>query len=110
MKLAEVIPLYKGKEQDLIINYRPISFLMTISKLLEKIIYKRVYSFLKLNGTLFDHQYGFRMKRSCEQAILDLTGNILQAHNANLKSSALFLNLSKAFDTLNHEVLLSKLD
>ena len=110
MKLVEVIPLYKGKDHDLIINYQPISLLMTISKLLEKIVYKRVYSFLELNSTLFDHQYGFRMKCSCEQAILDLTGNLLQAHNANLKSSALFLDLSKAFNTLNHEVLLSKLD
>ena len=110
MKLAEVFLLYKGKEHDLIVNYWPTSLLMTISKLLEKIIYKRVYSFLKLNGTLFDHQYGFRMKRSCEQAILDLIGNLLQACNANLKSTSLFLDLSKAFDTLNHEVLLSKLD
>ena len=50
------------------------------------------------------------MKCSCEQAILDLTGSILQAHNANLNSAALFLDLSKAFDTLNHEVLLAKLE
>ena len=110
MKLAEVIPLYKGKEHDLIINYRPISLLMTISKLLEKIVYKRVYAYLKLNGTLYEHQYGFRMKCSCEQAILDLTRSLLQACNANLNSAALFLDLSKAFDTLNHEVLLAKLE
>ena len=66
MKLAEVILLYKGKEHDLIINYRPISLLMTISKLLEKVVYKRAYTFLKLNSTLYDHQYGFRTKCSCE--------------------------------------------
>ena len=110
MKLAEVIPLYKGKEHDLIINYQPILLLMTILKLLEKVVYKRAYTFLKLNGTLYDHQYGFRMKCSCEQAILDLTGSILQAHNTNLNSAALFLDLSKASDTLNHEVLLAKLE
>ena len=69
-----------------------------------------MYSFLELNGTLFDHQYGFRSKHLCEQAILDLTCNLLQALNANLKSTALFLDLSKAFGTLYHEVLLSKLD
>ena len=83
---------------------------MIISKLLEKVVYKRAYTFLELNGTLYDHQYGFRMKRSCEQAILDLTGSILQAHTANLNSAALFLDLRKAFDTLNHEVLLAKLE
>ena len=73
-------------------------------------IYKRAYTFLELNSTLYEHQYGFRTKCSCEQAILDLTGSILQAHNANLNSAALFLDLSKAFDTLNHEVLLAKLE
>ena len=83
---------------------------MTISKLLEKAVYKRVYKFLELNGTLYEHQYGFRMKRSCEQAVMDLLGSILQACNANLNSAALFLDLSKAFNMLNHEVLLAKLE
>ena len=59
MKLAEIVPLYKGKEHDLVVNYRPISLLMTISKILEKIVYCHFCSFLKLNGTLFDSQYGF---------------------------------------------------
>ena len=59
MKIAEIIPLYKGKEHDEVINYRPISLLMTISKLLEKIIYIRVYSFLEEHNILYDSQYGF---------------------------------------------------
>ena len=59
MKLAEIVPLYKGKEYDLVVNYRPISLLMTVSKILEKIIYCHFYSFLELNGTLFNSQYGF---------------------------------------------------
>ena len=62
MKIAEVIPLYKGKQRDLMINYRPISLLMTISKLLEKVIYSRIYKFLKKNNILFESQYGFRTK------------------------------------------------
>ena len=73
MKLAEVIPLHKGKEHDQVINYRPISLLITISKLLEKIIYKRVYKFLDAPSILFDSQYGFRTKQSCSQAIAELT-------------------------------------
>ena len=72
MKLVEIIPLYKGKEHDLVINYRPISLLMTMSKVLEKIIYCCMHSFLELNGTLFDSQYGFCSKRSCEQAIMEM--------------------------------------
>ena len=106
MKLAEIVPLYKGKEYDLIINYRPISLLMTISKVLEKNVYHCLYSFLELNGTLFESQYGFSLQRSCEQAILEMVGNLLQTHSNGLFSSGTFLDLSKAFDTLNHNVLI----
>ena len=109
MKIAEIIPLYKGKEWDEVVNYRPISLLMTISKLLEKIIYIRVYSFLEEHNILYDSQYGFRSKRSCNQAITELTGRLLQAKEQFLHSAAIFLDLSKVFDTLNHEVLLAKL-
>ena len=108
MKIVEIIPLYKGKEKNEVVNYRPISLLMTISKLLEKKIYARTYNYLEQNHILYDSQYGFRSKRSCDQAIAELTGRVLQAHEASLHSAALFLNLSKAFDTLNHEVLLAK--
>ena len=107
MKVAEIIPLYKGKERDEVVNYRPISLLMTISKLLEKIIYTCVYSFLEQQNILYDSQYGFRSKRSCNQAITELTGRLLQAKELSLHSAAIFLDLSKAFNTLNHEVLLA---
>ena len=79
MKKAEVIPLYKGKEQDIIINYHPISLLMTISKILEKIVYSRLYSFLEKKSILYESQYGFKSKRSCEQVVSELLGRILQA-------------------------------
>ena len=102
MKKAEVIPLYKVKEFDLVINYRPISLLITISKVLEKIVYKRVYSFLEKHNILYESQYGFQTKHSCEQAIIEFTGKILQSRDQGLCSAALFLDLSKVFDTLNH--------
>ena len=79
MKKAEIIPLFKGKESDQVINYRPISLLVTISKVLEKIIYKRLYKFINKHDILYQSQYGFRNKHSCKQAILELTGQILHA-------------------------------
>ena len=81
MKIAEVIPLYKGKDMDLMINYRPISLLIMLSKLLEKIMYTRLYGYLETQKLLYPSQYGFRTKRSCEQAITELVGNILQSKN-----------------------------
>ena len=79
MKRAEVIPLYKGKGMDIMINYQPISLLITLSKLFEKIMYLRLYSYLEKNQLLYSSQYSFHSKRSCEQAITELVGYILQS-------------------------------
>ena len=95
---------------DIIINYRPISLLITISKVLEKINYRHVYSFLEKNNLLHQSQYGFRTKHNCEQAILEFTASILHAMEDGAHGASIFLDLSKAFDTLNHHVLLDKLD
>ena len=110
MKIAEVIPLYKGKDMDLMINYRPILLLITLSKLLEKIMYTRLYRYLETQNLLYPSQYGFRTTRSCEQAIMELVGNILQSKNRNEHCASVFLDLSKAFDTLDHTILLQKLE
>ena len=110
MKLAEIIPLYKGKSMDLTINYRPISLLITLSKVLEKVIYQWIYSYLESKSILYPSQYGFRNKRSCTQAISELTGYVLQAKNRQEHCTNVYLDLSKAFDTLDHEILLQKLD
>ena len=78
MKLAEVKPLHKNDSTHVVDNYRPISLLMTILKILEKVIYTRVYTFLNSTNQLYSSQYGFHSKHSCEDAILELTGNILK--------------------------------
>ena len=110
MKMAEVIPLYKGKCKFEPGNYRPISLLLTMSKILEKLLYKRTYAFLDNNNQIYHSQYGFRSKHSCENVIGDLVSQILKNQQQNKYTAALFLDLSKAFDTLNHELLLNKLE
>ena len=110
MKKADVVPLYKSKEELECTNYRPISLLLTLSKLLEKIMYKRTYSFLEQTHQLYNSQYGFRQSHSCENAIMELVSSIIKGKQEGLYTLALFIDLSKAFDTVDHEVLLNKLD
>ena len=110
MKLAEVIPLYKNKERHYECNYRPISLLSTISKILEKIVYSRVYEFLDRTGQLYENQYGFRAKHSCEHAIGQALGSIIKGLENNFYSACVLLDLSKAFDTIEHDILLKKLE
>ena len=109
MKKADVIPLYKAKDNQETNNYRPISLLLTISKLLEKIMYKRTYCFLEDSNQIYKSQYGFRTAHSCENAISELVSEIIKGKQDGMYTLAVFLDLSKAFDSLEHEVLLSKL-
>ena len=78
MKYAEVVPLYKSKSKLEPSNYRPISLLITISKILEKIMYSRTYNLLDENNQIYCSQYGFRAKHSCENAIGELVSNIVK--------------------------------
>ena len=109
MKLANVVPLHKSKSKELVTNYRLISLLLTLSKILEKIIYKRTYGFLENSNQIYKSQYGFRSKHSCKQAVSELLGEIIKNDEKKNDTVAVFLDLSKAFDTLDHKLLLSKL-
>ena len=109
MKHAEVIPLFKTGLRNLATNYRPISLLLTLSKILEKLVYERVYKFLNTDQ-LYKSQYGFRSKHSCIDAVLELMSNVIKGWENNEHTIALFIDLSKAFDTLEHAVLFKKLE
>ena len=106
MKLADVFPLFKSKSTLDPTNYRPISLLLTVSKLLEKIVYTRTYQFLTKMNQNYDSQYGFRSNHSCENALSELVGNILKQRESGEHTVCVFLDLSKAFDTLKHDVFM----
>ena len=98
MKLSEIVPLYKKGPKDQMLNYRPISLLITLSKLLQKCMYTRLYKFMIKNNIFYKRQYGFHNKHSCEQAIQNLYGHILQNKEDGFKTATIYLDLSKAFD------------
>ena len=110
MKCADVIPLHKNCNIHLVDNYRPISLLVTISKVLKKLMYFCVYTFLDLTKQMYDSQYGFRSKHSCEHAISELVGNVLKSKEKGEHTVSVFLDLSKAFDTLEYSTLFKKLE
>ena len=110
MKQAKVVPLYKSKSRERTTNYRPISLLLTLSKIVEKLMYSRVYKFLCSTNQLYVSQYGFRKQHSCEHAVGELVARITKGMETGKFTAGIFLDLSKAFDTLEHDVIYAKLE
>ena len=109
MKIAKVCPIYKSGEKNDFTNYRPISLLPSFSKIFEKIVYNRLIEFINSNNVLSVNQYGFRHKHSTYMAVLELYNRISLAIDKNEFCAGIFIDLSKAFDTINHKILLEKL-
>ena len=109
-KLAKVIPVYKNKgDKHTFGNYRPVALLPIFSKIMERLIYDKVFDFLVRYEILFESQYGFRAGHNTTHATLDFVHVIEDAIESNNYAIGVFCDLSKAFDTLNHEILLTKL-
>lgn len=109
MKIARINPIFKAKDKTELSNYRPISILPTISKVFEKIIFKRLYSFFEKYSILSENQFGFRPKHSTIDAIIQFTNQIQEGFKNKETSIGLFCDLSKAFDTIDHNILINKL-
>ena len=109
LKVAKVVPLFKNGDKTILSNYRPISLLPAMSKIFEKIVYNQLYQYFDSNNLFYKSQYGFRKNHSTELAALELIDRIKCDLDKGNLPVAIFLDLSKAFDTLDHLILLKKL-
>lgn len=109
LKIAKVVPLYKKNESFLIENYRPISVLPSMSKVLERVMHSQLVNYFSINNIFYRNQYGFRKNHSTELATLELINRMIECMDKNEVPLAIFLDLSKAFDMIDHEILIKKL-
>jgi hypothetical protein len=110
LKYAIVRPIYKKDDKHETSNYRPISLLTSFSKIIEKLIYNRLLLHLDKNNMLAKEQFGFRPHASTEQASYTMINGILTELNDNQMVGGMFCDLQKAFDYVNHEILMDKLE
>ena len=110
LKLAHALPIFKKGSRLLVSNYRPISLLSNLNKILEKIMHKRIYAFLEKYEILYELQFGFRAGYSTTHALVHMTEAIRSALDSGFVTCGIFVDFQKAFDTVNHDILLKKLE
>ena len=110
LKIAKLIPIFKTDDPQCFNNYRPISLLPNFPKLFEKVMHNRLIEFIERFEILHHNQFGFRKNHPTSLALVHLTNKIASAIDRKELTAGVFLDLSKAFDTLDHEILFSKLE
>ena len=110
LKIALVTPIFKANENNKFENYRPISVLTCFSKLLERLMYKRLIKYVEKNKIVSKHQNGLSKNRSTELAVIELVDKITKAIDKGEYTISIFLDLSKAFDTITHKILIKTLE
>ena len=108
LKIAKITPIFKAGDKNLITNYRPISVLPFFSKIMEKLMANRLTAYLSKYVPISATQYGFQRGLSTYMALMDMQTNISEAMNQNKFSLGVFFDISKAFDTVNHKLLIKK--
>ena len=110
LKFANVCPIFKKGDFNKCENYRPISLLSNLGKILEKIMYTRIGSFFEECNILFENQFGFRKSHSTDHALISIVEKIRKNLDNRLYTCGVFVDLAKAFDTVNHDILIKKLE
>ena len=110
METAKVVPLFKAGDKCNFTNYRPVSLLPQFSKILEKLFCNRLDKFIKRHNILSSNQYGFRKNHSTSLALIDLIEELTNSIDNKKITVGIFIDLKKAFDTINHDLLLRKLN
>ncbi len=104
-----VLTIFKKNDKINPDNYRPISILSTINKIMENIMYKRLITFFNTHNILYNYQFGFRENHSTSLALVEIVDNILKDMEEGKLVAGIFLDVSKAFDTIDQDILLDKL-
>ena len=110
LKIVKVIPIHKNGSTQVMNNYRPISLLSIFDKTMENIMHERLYKFLELNNILYNKQFGFRKNNSTIDALIKITDKIRESVDKGKYGCGIFIDLRKAFDTVNHNILLLKME